>query len=213
MKKNTRKSSALISLVLVPMNLLGLGFTGGCDSSDDSGSTAQQATQTEEGEVIDFDAADPEDVYNLDPVVDFGMSGPPATQPSVQPVANSSFATVPAHHSGAYTYYGSNGGGFAFVPIPYRLGFRPIYRGAYRPIYRDVPVYGATGGGGSSSSSGGYSRGGSYSSRGYRSSSSSSSYWSSGSSRSSSSSSSSHSSSSVSRGGFGSSGHAMSSGS
>lgn len=208
MKKNTRKSSALISLVLVPMNLLGLGFTGGCDSSDDSGSTAQQQTQTEEGEVIDFDAADPEDVYNLDPVVDFGAGGPPATQPSVQPLGSSGFATMPAHHSGAYTYFGANGGGFAFVPIPYRLGFRPIYRGAYRPIYRDVPAYGATGGGGSSSS-GGYSHGGVYYSRGYR----SSSYWSSGSSRSSSSSSSSHSSSSVSRGGFGSSGHAMSSGS
>lgn len=205
MKKNTRKSSALISLVLVPMNLLGLGFTGGCDSSDDSGSTAQ-TTQTEEGEVIDFDAADPEDVYTLDPMLDFGAAGgPPATQPSVQPLANSSFATMPAHHSGAYTYYGSNGGGFAFVPIPYRLGFRPVYRGAYRPIFRDVPVYGVARG--SSSSGGSYHGGGGvYTSRGYRSSSYSSS--SSGSSRSSSSSS--H--SSVSRGGFGSSGHASSSG-
>ena len=208
MKKNTRKSSALISLVLVPMNLLGLGFTGGCDKSDDSGSTAQ-TTQTEEGEVIDFDVADPEDVYNLDPVLDFGASGPPATQPSVQPVANSAFATMPAHHSGAYTYYGPSGGGFAFVPIPYRLGFRPAYRGAYRPIYREVPVYA----GGGSSSSSGYHGGGGYYSRGYRSSSSSGSYWSSSSGSRSSSSSSSHSSSSVSRGGFGSSGHAMSSGS
>lgn len=182
MKKNLRKSSALISLVLVPMNLLGLGFSTGCDSRDDSGagsfSQAANDGSTEDGEVIDFDARDPNDVYNLDPVNDFS-GGPPTTQPTTQPLGASGFASVPAHHSGTYTHYHGGGG---YIPIPYRTGYRPVYRGAYRPIFRSSPSYGS---GGSSS----YSR--SNSSR-------------SGSSFS-------H-SSSVSRGGFGSSGHASSSG-
>jgi hypothetical protein len=190
MKKNTRKSTALISLVLVPMNLLGLGFTGGCDSREDSapGSFSQSATpaETDEGEVIDFDARDPDDVFNLDPVSNFA-GGPPATQPTTQPLASSGFASQTPHHSGTYTHYRS-GGGFMFVPIPFRTGYRPPYRGAYRPYYRPSPSYGSSGYSGGSSGSSSYSR----------------------SSPSRSSSGSSH-SSSVSRGGFGSSGHASSS--
>lgn len=185
MKKNTRKSTALISLVLVPMNLLGLGFTGGCDSRDDAGSTfSQAASETDQGEVIDFDARDPDDVYNLDPVNNYA-GGPPAAYPATQPLASSGFATQPAHHSGTYTHYHGGGG---FIPIPYRTGYRPVYRGAFRPIIRSSPGY--SGGGSGSRSS--WSSGSSYS-------------------RSSSGSSYSHSSSSVSRGGFGSSGHASSS--
>jgi hypothetical protein len=185
MKKNTRKSTALISLVLVPMNLLGLGFTGGCDSRDDSGSGSftQSATGdgTPDGEVVDFDARDPDDVYNLDPVQNFA-GGPPAAYPTTQPLASSGFSSVPAHHSGSYTHYHS--GGVAFVPIPFRTGYRPAYRGAVRPYFRPSPSYPSGGSGGSSFSRSSPSRSGSSSSH----------------------------SSSVSRGGFGSSGHASSSG-
>ena len=188
MKKNTRKSTALISLVLVPMNLLGLGFSGGCDSRDDGGGGSFSQTtpeSTEEGEVIDFDARDPNDVYNLDPVNNFA-GGPPATQPTTQPLASSGFATQPAHHSGTYTHYHGGGG---FIPIPYRTGYRPVYRGAFRPIVRSSPGYVGGSSSGSRSGSSSYSRSSSSSRSG---------------------SSSSH-SSSVSRGGFGSSGHASSS--
>jgi hypothetical protein len=181
MKKNkVRKSTAVISLVLVPMNLLGLGFTAGCDKSDDRGSFSGDSGQAEE--VVDFDAQDPSDPYNLNPVSNFA-GGPPATQPTTQPLASSGFARYPAHHYGAYTY---RPGHTTYVPIPYRTGYRPVYR----PMYR------------SSSSGSSWSSG-------------SSGYHPSGVSRSTpsrSSSSSSH-SSSVSRGGFGSTGHSMSSGS
>lgn len=178
-KKNlTRKSTALVSLVLVPMNLLGLGFTAGCDKSDDGAGSFTQ--DTDQAEVVDFDAQDPNDPYNLNPVSNFA-GGPPATQPTTQPLASSGFARYPAHHYGSYTY---RPGHAVYVPIPYRTGYRPIYR----PIYRSSSS-------GSSWSSGSRSSGSSFS-RSSPSRSSSSSH-----------------SSSVSRGGFGSTGHSMSSGS
>src|SRR5207302_369459 len=42
MGNRTRKSTALVSLVLVPLNLLGLGFAG-CDSRDDNADFATSA--------------------------------------------------------------------------------------------------------------------------------------------------------------------------
>jgi hypothetical protein len=182
MKKNpTRKSTALISLVLVPMNLLGLGFTAGCDKGDNGGSVTDASDQAE---VVDFDARDPDDPYTLDPVANFA-GGPPATQPTTQPLASSGFAGQSHHHYGSYTY---TRGHTTYVPVPFRPGYRPFYR----PIYR-ASSYASS----SSGSSGYHSSGSSYSR--------------SSPSRSSGSSSSSH--SSVSRGGFGSTGHSMSSGS
>jgi hypothetical protein len=182
MKKNkVRKSTAVISLVLVPMNLLGLGFTAGCDKSDDRGSFTEGADQAE---VVDFDAQDPSDPYNLNPVSNFA-GGPPATQPTTQPLAASGFARYPAHHSGAYTY---RPGHATYVPVPYRPGYRP----SYRPTYRSS----SSGSSWSSSSSRYRSSGSSSYSRSTPSRSSSSSH-----------------SSNVSRGGFGSTGHSMSSGS
>ena len=148
MKKTTRKSTALVSLVLVPLNLMGLGFAGGCDSRDDSTSGSfTEPTPTpsggtapaDAGEVVDFDARDPDDPFNLDPVTTFA-GGPPATQPTTQPLASSNFAHMPAHQSGAYTHYRSGGMAFIPVPIPFRPGYRPAYRGAYR-----APQYGSTG--------------------------------------------------------------------
>jgi len=111
MKKNTRKSSAFISLVLVPLNLMGLGFTG-CDSRDDDvvGADVEQAN-------VDFDSTDPNDVFNLEPVAD--SQGGPVAYPATQPLAASGFASQPAYHS---TYSHS---GIIFVPVPYRTGYRP----------------------------------------------------------------------------------------
>jgi hypothetical protein len=188
MNKNTRKSTALVSLVLVPLNLLGLGFTAGCDSRDDGGGAS--GDDGERAEVVDFDYRDPNDVFTLDPVPSFA-GGPPATRPTTQPLASSGFAAVPPYHSGHMTHYHRGGGVMFFpVPIPFRPGYRPPYPQAFRappigsPGYR--PPY-RTGG-----SSGGF--GGSSYSRSSPSRSSGSSH-----------------SSSVSRGGFGSSGHASSS--
>jgi hypothetical protein len=147
-KNKARKSTALISLVLVPMNLLGLGFTAGCDKSDDRGSFTTD--NGEQAEVVDFDAQDPSDPYNLNPVSNFA-GGPPATQPTTQPLASSGFARYPAHHSGSYTHYRT--GHTNYVPIPYRTGYRPFYR----PIYRS-PSYGSSSSGSSGYHSSGVSR-------------------------------------------------------
>jgi len=139
-KNKARKSTALISLVLVPMNLLGLGFTAGCDKSDDRGSFTTD--NGDQAEVVDFDAQDPSDPYTLEPVYNFA-GNPPATRPATQPLASSGFAHYPAHHYGSYTYYR---GHTNYVPIPYRTGYRPIYR----PVYRSSSY------GSSSSGSSGY---------------------------------------------------------
>src|SRR6266581_3335336 len=121
MEKNTRKSSAIISLVLVPLNLMGLGFTGGCDSRDDDLPNADFATaggQVENAGDATFE--DPDDPYNLDPIQN---TGGPTTQPS-QTVGNSSFA----HYGPSHVYY--HGSGIHFIPIPYRTGYQPML---YRP--------------------------------------------------------------------------------
>ena len=153
MKNPTRKSTALVSLVLVPMNLLGLGFTAGCDSRDDNAQTSagsfsesQPPPTNIDGdlvEVIDFDAADPNDPFTLDPVTG-PQPVPPTTQPTTQPLAKSNFASQTPYRSGTYTHSRA-GGGFFFVPIPFRSGYRPMYRpgfvsphygaGGFRPGY------------------------------------------------------------------------------
>lgn len=143
MKNPTRKSTALVSLVLVPMNLLGLGFTAGCDSRDDNapssaGSfTESSPTADPNVEVIDFDARDPSDPFTLDPVVN-PDAGPPATRPTTQPFAASGFSSQTPHQSGSYTH--RTGGGFFFVPIPFRSGYRPPFRPGFTS-----PHYGSTG--------------------------------------------------------------------
>src|SRR5215217_4781066 len=89
MGTRTRKSTALISLVLVPMNLLGLGFAG-CDSRDDDANSQ-------------YSASDP--VYNLDPVPN-PTGGPvpgPVAYPATQPLASSGF--VSGSHTGYHSHY------------------------------------------------------------------------------------------------------------
>src|SRR3569832_2403076 len=114
MKKNVRKSSAYVTLVLVPLNLLGLGFTG-CDSQDDD-----NGADVSSPENVDFEASDPNDVFNLDPVTN--QVGGPTTQPSGQPLASSSFASQPAYHT---TYSHS---GIIFYSTPYRFGYHaPVF--------------------------------------------------------------------------------------
>jgi hypothetical protein len=182
MNTNTRrKSTALVSLVLVPLNLMGLGFTG-CDSRDDAPQSVTQGNGDGD-EVVDFDYRDPDDPYTLDPVTNY--QGGPTTMPTTQPLGSSGFATMPQRHYGSYSssYYG---GGVHFVPVPYRVG--------YRPIYRSSPGWGWSSSGYHSSGSSSSARPGV--SRSWSGSSSGSSH-----------------SSSVSRGGFGSTGHAMSGGS
>ncbi len=112
MKQLPRKSTAFISLVLVPMNLLGLGFTG-CDSRDDEVITGADVAQTD----TDFDTVDPDDVFNLDPVPP--PANGPLTYPATQPIAQSAFAGQPSHH---FTYSHS---GMMFLPIPFRTGYQP----------------------------------------------------------------------------------------
>src|SRR5258706_2604880 len=99
MGTRTRKSTALVSLVLVPLNLLGLGFAG-CDSRDDDTPNFADATtgsdaSTDDAGNVDFE--DPDDPFNLDPVA-AADSGPLAATPTTQPLANSSFAALPPNH-------------------------------------------------------------------------------------------------------------------
>lgn len=112
MKQLPRKSSALITLVLVPLNLMGLGFVG-CDSRDDDVITGADVAQTNS----DFETADPDDVFNLDPVPP--PANGPLAYPATQPIAHSSFARQTPYHS---TYSHS---GVIFMPIPYRTGYQP----------------------------------------------------------------------------------------
>ena len=93
MKHLPRKSTAFITLVLVPINLLGLGFTG-CDSRDDDVITGADVAQTD----TDFDTVDPDDVFNLDPVPP--PANGPLAYPATQPIANSAFASQPADLAG-----------------------------------------------------------------------------------------------------------------
>src|SRR5687768_4149938 len=111
MNKNTRKSTAIVSLVLVPLNLLGLGFTG-CDSKDDDG-TAQTCGAAEDTATYP-DFADPDEPYTLDPVPNYAGGGPLAPGPTTQPLAQSNFANQPAHPA---THYGSHyhHGGIMFI--------------------------------------------------------------------------------------------------
>jgi hypothetical protein len=165
MKPAARKSTALISLVLVPLNLLGLGFAG-CDSRDDD-QTSNFATATTEGgdasadgdDSTGFDFEDPDDPFNLDPVVApaTGAAGPIA-YPTTQPLASSSFATLPPNH---VTHYYHSGPGVIFLPIPFRTGYQPPYRAPFRTssssVFRSSPSHSS---GVSRSSSSGTSRGG-----------------------------------------------------
>jgi hypothetical protein len=153
MKKNIRKSSALITLVLVPLNLLGLGFTG-CDSRDDDAVVDNGADVSDEG--VDFDATDPDDVFNLDPVPSY--TGGPTIYPATQPLANSSFAALPTYSTGyrSSSYYHS---GIYFVPVPYRLGYSPPMFSSNRTFSRSG-VSRSYSSGSSFSHSSGTSRGG-----------------------------------------------------
>ena len=137
MKKTTRKSSTFVSLVLVPLNLMGLGFTG-CDSQDDdafpNGADVAEAD-------VDFAAADPNDVFNLDPAPSY--AGGPTTVPATQPLGASPFAAQPAYGSGYHSSYSHSG--ILFVPVPYRSGYRP-------PIFSSSRSWGSSGVSRSSSS-------------------------------------------------------------
>jgi hypothetical protein len=155
MNKNTRrKSTAIVSLVLVPMNLLGLGFVGGCDNSSDSNVSSDPTYQSadaggEPGYVAaglsdpaaaaDLDFADPEDPFNLDPVtLTYGPIPTPLVYPTTQPVAASNFANQRPHSASSYShhyYHRSGGMMFLPVPIPFRSGYTPPYRPVYRPSY------------------------------------------------------------------------------
>jgi len=129
METAARKSTALISLVLVPLNLLGLGFTG-CDSRDDDPAT-NFASATDGGDAEGFDFEDPNDPFNLDPVAapvaGAGGAGPVA-YPTTQPLAQSSFAALPPNH---VTHYYHSGPGIIFLPIPFRTGYQPRYRAPF----------------------------------------------------------------------------------
>src|SRR5687767_475357 len=131
MNKNTRKSTALVSLVLVPLNLLGLGFTG-CDSNDDGNSSPTFSATDPDPTEVAADFADPDEPFTLDPVTNYNGTGPLAPAPTTQPLAQSAFAAQPAHPG---TYYPSHyhHGGVFFVPIPFRSGYTPPYRPLYRP--------------------------------------------------------------------------------
>ena len=154
MKKNTRKSTALISMVLVPLGLAGLGFTG-CDDKPSTDQTAYSGTETDSDAtetVADF--GDEDDVFTLDPVPapDFPPGSAaagigPVTWPTTQPLAQSSFAPLPSYSS-THRHYSS--GGVFFWPIPYRTGYSPMHwsynygRPTYRPstpIYRSSPGF------------------------------------------------------------------------
>src|SRR3982750_2345990 len=99
MKKNARKSTALISMVLVPLGLAGLGFTG-CDDKPSTDQSAYSGTDTEDaGNQPVGDFGDEDDVFTLDPVPapDFPPGSAaagvgPVTWPTTQPLAQSSFA-------------------------------------------------------------------------------------------------------------------------
>jgi hypothetical protein len=162
MNKNTRKSTALLSLVLVPLNLLGLGFTG-CDSQDDDNPPTVSATDDDGN--TDFEVVD--DGFNLDPVPSSDVGGAAPAVPTTQPLAQSSFASQPGYAS---THRYHTGGGVFILPIPYRTGYTP----PYRPVYRSSPTYSRSSSSGvsRSSSSSGISRGG-FGSTGHASSSSS----------------------------------------
>jgi hypothetical protein len=168
MEPAARKSTALISLVLVPLNLLGLGFAG-CDSRDDD-QTSNFATATTEGgdasaadgdDAAGFDFEDPNDPFNLDPVDAAAAGAGPLAYPTTQPLAQSSFATLPPNH---VTHYYHSGPGVVFLPIPFRTGYQPPYRAPFRTsssssssVFRSSPSHSS---GVSHSSSSGTSRGG-----------------------------------------------------
>jgi hypothetical protein len=166
MGNTTRKSTALISLVLVPLNLLGLGFAG-CDSRDDTpdfsqATNASDASPDDAENNVDFE--DPADPFNLDPVPADNVpttSGPVASAPTTQPLARSSFAALPPNHA-MHSYH--SGGGVLFVPIPFRSGYTPPYRpspsfrtSSSSSVYRSSPSRSSDG---SFSHSSGTSRGG-----------------------------------------------------
>jgi hypothetical protein len=151
-----RKSTALITLALVPLNLMGLGFTG-CDSQDDAAVSgndyAQQAVNVEapeDGSLFTADFPDPDDPFTLDPLP-VPVNGPTtrptsATQPAPAQVGKTAFANQPSYGSARTSTYH---GGFLFLPIPYGPSYRPPYR----------PPSAFTGGGGYSRGYSGYSRG------------------------------------------------------
>lgn len=168
METRTRKSTALISLVLVPLNLLGLGFAG-CDSRDDD-PASNFASATDGGgdasadgdDAAGFDFEDPSDPFNLDPVdaPPGGSAGTgPVAYPSTQPLAQSSFAALPPNH---VTHYYHSGPHLLFLPIPYRTTYQPPYRAPFRTssssVFRSSPS--RSSGVSRSSSSSGTSHGG-----------------------------------------------------
>jgi hypothetical protein len=152
MNKNTRKSTALVSLVLVPLNLLGLGFTG-CDTQDDN-TPSYSATDADGNSDGTGDFEEVDDGFNLDPVPSADVTAAAPTVPTTQPLARSSFATQPGYP----THHYHSGGGIVFLPIPYRTGYSP----PYRPTYRSSPTFSRSSGGSgvSRSSSSSVSRGG-----------------------------------------------------
>jgi hypothetical protein len=165
MNRNTRKSTALVSLVLVPLNLLGLGFAG-CDSQDDNSSPSITATESGNEDEGQVDFAEADDGFNLDPVPNTGGVGPVVD--TTQPLAQSTFASQPAHPATySASHYHHSGGGVVFLPIPYRTGYAPPYRPVYRssPVNRSSPSFARSSSGSSSgvsrsSSSSSVSRGG-----------------------------------------------------
>jgi uncharacterized membrane protein YgcG len=164
MGKRTRKSTALVSLVLVPLNLMALGFTG-CDSRDDkpdfSATTSDEAGDA--SATADFaagDFEDPDDPFNLDPVPAGTDVRGPTTFPTTQPLGGSAFAALPPNPANHYrsTHYGP---GILFLPIPFRTGYQPPYRPGYRSsqgtsVFRSSPGRSSS----SISHSSGTSRGG-----------------------------------------------------
>jgi hypothetical protein len=170
MESRARKSTALISLVLVPLNLLGLGFVAGCDSRDNEETpnfaSSTDGSNTADGdETAGVDFEDPDDPFNLDPVdapataSDTGAS--PVAYPTTQPLARSSFATLPPNH--VTHYYHHSGPSVVFLPIPFRTGYQPPYRAPFHSssssssVFRSSPSHSS---GVSRSSSSGTSRGG-----------------------------------------------------
>jgi uncharacterized membrane protein YgcG len=134
MGNRTRKSTALVSLVLVPLNLMALGFTG-CDSRDDnadfSTSASDEAGDASAGDFAAGDFEDPDDPFNLDPLPAGTEIRGPTTFPTTQPLGGSAFAALPPNPANHYrsTHYGP---GVVFLPIPFRTGYQPPYRPGYR---------------------------------------------------------------------------------
>jgi len=156
MGKRTRKSTALVSLVLVPLNLMALGFTG-CDSRDDNADFSASATAGDEagdasaaGDFAAGDFEDPDDPFNLDPLPAGAEVRGPTTFPTTQPLGGSAFSALPPNPANHYrsTHYGP---GVLFLPIPFRIGYQPPYRAGYRSSPSSSSVFRSSPGRSSSS--------------------------------------------------------------